>query len=129
MGRTIIKTDLAPAAIGPYSQGVVVEAGSLVFTAGQIPLDPKTGELINGDIVAQTRQVLENVKAVLEAGGTSLENVIKTTVFLKDMNDFPEMNRVYETFFKNNPPARSAVEVARLPRDVDIEIECVAAMG
>jgi len=98
MRRTIVKTENAPAAIGPYSQGVVVRTESLLFTAGQIPMDPKTGTLVEGDIAAQTRQALENVKAVVEAGGSNLQNVIKTTVFLKDMNDFSEMNRVYESF-------------------------------
>jgi 2-iminobutanoate/2-iminopropanoate deaminase len=129
MGRTIVKTNNAPAAIGPYSQGVVVQAESLLFTAGQIPMDPETGKLVEGDIAVQTKQALENVKAVVEAGGSNLKNVIKTTVFLKDMNDFLEMNRVYESYFNENPPARSAVEVARLPKDVRIEIECVAAVS
>jgi 2-iminobutanoate/2-iminopropanoate deaminase len=128
MGKTIVKTERAPGAIGPYNQGVVIEATRLLFTAGQIPLSPQTGSLVGGDIEKQTRQVLENVKAVVEAGGSDLKNVIKTTVFLKDMNDFPKMNRVYETYFDEDPPARSAVEVARLPKDVLIEIECIAAI-
>ena len=120
--KQIIKTDKAPAAIGPYSQGVITDANRLVFTAGQIPIDPETGNLVDGDIEVQTKRVLENVKAVLEAAGSGLDRVIKATVFLKDMNDFPRMNGVYETFFGENPPARSAVEVARLPKDVAIVV-------
>lgn len=127
MQHTIISTPNAPGAIGPYSQGVAVQ-GTLVFTAGQIPLHPATGELVTGDIAAQTRQVLENVKAILEAAGASLGSVVKTTVFLKDMNDFAGMNAVYATFFRENPPARSTIEVARLPKDVRVEIEAVAAV-
>lgn len=127
--KQIIKTDKAPAAIGPYSQGVITDANRLVFTAGQIPIDPETGNLVDGDIEVQTKRVLENVKAVLEAAGSGLDRVIKATVFLKDMNDFPRMNGVYETFFGENPPARSAVEVARLPKDVAIEVECIASVG
>ena len=129
MAKTVVKTDQAPPAIGPYSQGVVVDAGRLVFTAGQVALDPKTGNVVEGDIEIQTKQALENLRAVLEAAGSSLDRVVKTTVFLKDMNDFPRMNRVYETFFGENPPARSAVEVARLPKDVRIEVECVALVS
>ena len=127
--RKIVKTDKAPAAIGPYSQGVVVETGRIIFTAGQIAIDPRTGHLLEGDIEAQTGQVLENVKAVLEAAGSSLDRVVKVTVFLKNMEDFARMNDVYATFFHENPPARSAVQVARLPKDVDIEIECIASVG
>ena len=126
MAKIIVKTEKAPAAIGPYSQGVVAEATKLVFTAGQIALDPKTGAVVEGDVEIQTRQVLENLQAVLEAAGTGLNQVVKTTVFLKSMEDFPRMNRIYGTYFKENPPARSAVEVARLPKDVLVEIECVA---
>ncbi len=127
MQHTIISTPNAPGAIGPYSQGVAVQ-GTLVFTAGQIPLHPASGELVTGDIAAQTRQVLENVKAILEAAGASLGSVVKTTVFLKDMNDFAGMNAVYATFFRENPPARSTIEVARLPKDVRVEIEAVATV-
>lgn len=127
MNRKIISTDQAPAAIGPYSQGVVAE-GSLIFTAGQIPINPKTGELVRGDIQTQSRQVLDNLKAVLEASGAGLENVVKTTVFLSDMNDFAAMNEIYAEYFPQNPPARSAVQVARLPKDVRIEVECVAVV-
>jgi 2-iminobutanoate/2-iminopropanoate deaminase len=126
MSRDIIQTDDAPAAIGPYSQGITAKPGTLLFTAGQIPFDPKTGQCVDGGIEEQTRQALLNLKAVVEAGGSDMTKVVKTTVFLKDMNDFPRMNSVYETFFTDSPPARSAVEVARLPKDVLIEIECVA---
>lgn len=127
MARTIIQTDKAPAAIGPYSQAVVCDASRLIYTAGQIPIDPNTGVLIAGDIAAQTRQALLNLQAVVEAAGSSLAQVVKTTVFLKDMNDFAVMNGVYGDFFGDDPPARSAIEAARLPKDVLIEIECVAA--
>jgi len=123
--RQPIKTDKAPAAIGPYSQGIEVDS-KLVFTSGQIPLDPKTGQLVEGDINVQTRQVMENLKAVLEAGGSSLKKVIKCTVFLADMNDFAAMNEVYGEYFNQAPPARSAFQVARLPKDAKIEIEAIA---
>jgi len=126
MERSIVRTDNAPRAIGPYSQGIVAGEGRLVFTAGQIPLHPETGELVEGGIEEQTHRALENLRAVLEAAGSGLAHAVKTTVFLKDMNDFPRMNAVYETFFPENPPARSAVEVARLPKDVLIEVECAA---
>ena len=122
--RTVIATDQAPAAVGPYSQGV--RAGKFVFTAGQIPMDPATGKLVGGDIQAQTRRVLQNVQAVLEAAGASLSNVVKVTVFLLDMNNFKAMNEVYAEFFTENPPARSAVQAAALPLGVDIEIEAIA---
>lgn len=122
----IIATDKAPAAIGPYSQGTICTRSGLLFTAGQIPLDPATGHLVEGDIEIQTRRVMNNLKAVLEAGGSSLTRVLKVTIFLKDMNDYPEVNRVYGEYFPENPPARSAVEVARLPKDVRVEIEAVA---
>jgi 2-iminobutanoate/2-iminopropanoate deaminase len=120
-----VKTDKAPAAIGPYSQGVEWDS-KLVFTSGQIPLDPRTGQLVEGDIKAQTRQALENLKAVLEAGGSNLRKVIKCTVFLADMNDFAAMNEVYAEYFPQNPPARSAFQVARLPKDAGVEIEAIA---
>ncbi|MDD7795167.1 RidA family protein [Clostridium sp. 'White wine YQ'] len=123
MNKEIISTNSAPGAIGPYSQGVKI--GELIYTSGQIPLNPKTGE-IPETIQEQTKQSLENCKAILEAGGTSLDNVFKTTVFLSDMNDFVSMNEVYASYFPNNPPARSAVQVARLPKDVKIEIEMIA---
>jgi len=124
--RQIVATDRAPAAVGPYSQAVRV--GGLLFTAGQIPLTPE-GKLIEGDVREQTRQVMENLAAVLAAGGSSLEQVVKCTCFLADMNDFAAINEVYGSYFAGDPPARSAVEVARLPKDVRIEIEAVAEIG
>jgi 2-iminobutanoate/2-iminopropanoate deaminase len=120
----IIRTDKAPAAVGPYNQAVVT--GSLVFCAGQIPLDPATGNMVAGGIEEQARRVLENVKAVLAGAGTSLNKVVKATVFLKDMNDFAGMNKVYSEYFTANFPARSTIQVARLPKDALIEIEVVA---
>ena len=125
--KNIISTDKAPAAIGPYSQGVCAQLKSITITSGQLPIDPATGAFAEGGIAGQTRQSLENVKAVLEAGGFAMEDVIKTTVFFKDMNDFAAMNEVYATYFAANPPARSAVEVARLPKDALVEIEAIAA--
>ena len=122
--KKIIATDAAPAAIGPYSQGI--DGGSVVITSGQIPLDPATGAFAAEDIAGQTRQCLKNVGAVLAQAGLGMENIIKTTVFLKDMNDFAAMNEVYATFFPGEPPARSAVEVARLPKDALVEIEAIA---
>jgi len=127
MEKKIIRTDKAPAPVGPYSQAVQV-SGALLFTAGQIAIDPATGQLVQGDIQQQTRVVLNNIKAVLEVEGASLRNVVKTTVFLKDMNDFSKMNEVYAEYFPESPPARSAVEVARLPRDAKVEIEAIAAL-
>jgi 2-iminobutanoate/2-iminopropanoate deaminase len=124
--KTTVQTNKAPRAIGPYSQAVVVEGGRLVFASGQISLDPQTGNVVEGGIEIQTKQVLKNLSAVLDAAGSSLDRAIKTTVFLKDMNDFSVMNRVYESFFKTEPPARSTVQVCRLPKDVLVEIECVA---
>ncbi len=125
MERTIVSTSAAPGAIGPYSQAVIVQ-GTLVFTAGQIAIQPGSGELLAGDAAQQTKQVMENLKAILEAAGTTLGSVVKTTVFLKDMNDFASMNAVYAKYFSDAPPARSTVEVARLPKDVRVEIEAVA---
>ncbi len=125
MSKKVVSTKSAPAAIGPYNQGIIAPNG-MIFTAGQIAFDPSTGQLVEGDVKVQTRRVLENVKAILEAGGSSLANVVKTTVFIKDMNEFTQMNEVYAEFFKENPPARSTVEVARLPRDVRVEIEAIA---
>ncbi len=122
----IIHTEDAPAAIGPYSQATVY--GGIVYTAGQIPLDPASGQIIDGDVGMQTERVLENLKAVLNAAGASLDSVLKTTVFLRDMNEFPEMNGVYERYFGAHRPARSTIQVARLPRDCSVEIECVAAI-
>jgi len=125
MPKTIVLTKDAPAPIGPYNQGVVV-SGTLVFTAGQIPLDPMTGTVVEGDIKAQTRRALQNLTAILETAGATLESVVKTGVYIKDMNEFSAMNEVYGEFFKNNAPARTTVEVSRLPKDVRIEIEAVA---
>ena len=122
--KQIIATSAAPAAIGPYSQGV--DGGSVVITSGQLPIDPATGAFAASDIAGQTRQSLKNVQAVLAQAGLGMENIIKTTVFLKDMNDFAEMNEVYAAFFPSQPPARSAVEVARLPKDALVEIEAIA---
>ncbi len=119
-----IATKNAPAAIGPYSQGV--DAGSIVFVSGQLPVDPSTGAFAEGGIAEQTRQSLTNIQAILAEAGLTMDNVVKTTVFLKDMNDFAAMNQVYATFFTTNPPARSAIEVARLPKDARLEIEAIA---
>lgn len=123
--KTVLSTSDAPAAIGPYSQGI--RAGNLIITSGQIPVDPKNG-LVPDGIEAQTRQAMQNVLAVLAEAGATADNIIKTTVFLKDMNDFAAMNGVYATFFTAAPPARSAVEVARLPKDCPIEIEAIAVL-
>ena len=123
--KEIIATDTAPKAIGPYSQAV--RANGFLFLSGQIPLDPATGQLVEGDVAAQTERVLQNIDAVLKAAGSSLNAVVKTTVFLKDMGDFARMNEVYGRFFAVEPPARSTIEAARLPRDVRVEIEVVAA--
>lgn len=124
MNKQVISTNKAPAAIGPYSQAIKVN--NLVFISGQIPIIPATGEILQGDIRAQTRQVLENVKNIVEAAGSSLENVIKTTIFMKDLNDYTAINDVYKEFFSEKPPARAAVQAARLPRDVGVEIEAIA---
>jgi 2-iminobutanoate/2-iminopropanoate deaminase len=115
----------APKAIGPYSQAVRV--GQLLFVSGQVPLDPATGEMVSGDIAAQTRRVFENLGAVLKAGGRSFNDVVRTTVFLADMNDFAEVNKVYGTYFSEPYPARATVQVARLPKDARVEIDVIAA--
>jgi 2-iminobutanoate/2-iminopropanoate deaminase len=127
MEKTIIRTKNAPSAIGPYSQGVIA-AGKLVFTAGQIAIDPASGKVVEGDVRDQTKQAMKNVEAILKEAGASLASVVKTTVFLKDMNDFAAMNEVYGEFFTENSPSRSTVEVARLPRDVRVEIEAIASL-
>ncbi len=122
--KEIITTSNAPGAIGPYSQAVKV--GGMVYCSGQIPIDPATGEFVSAEVAEQTDQVLKNLAAVLEAAGSGLHNVVKTTVFLADMNDFAEMNEVYGRYFNENKPARATVQAARLPRDARVEIECVA---
>jgi 2-iminobutanoate/2-iminopropanoate deaminase len=126
MDRHVVSTDSAPAAVGPYSQAIKIPP--LIYTAGQLGMDPKTKTLVQGGIQAQTRQALQNLKAVLEAAGSSLEQVVKTTVFLQDINDFGAMNEVYAEFFVTNPPARSAVQVAALPLGGMVEIEAVAVV-
>ena len=120
----VISTENAPGAIGPYSQAIV--ANGMVFCSGQIPIDPATGEFVSEDVSEQTEQVFMNLAAVLEAAGASLESVVKTTVFLADMNDFAAMNEVYGRYFVTNKPARATVQAARLPRDARVEIECIA---
>ncbi|AMM53750.1 RidA family protein [Pyrococcus kukulkanii] len=122
--KEIVFTERAPKPIGPYSQAI--KAGNFLFIAGQIPINPETGELVKGDIKEQTRQVLENIKAILEAAGYTLNDVVKVTVYLKNMDDFAAMNEVYAKYFGESKPARVAVEVARLPKDVLIEIEAIA---
>ena len=127
MKKQTIQTTNAPAAIGPYSQAV--RAGDLLFVSGQIPLDPKTGELVRGSISEETKKVLDNLKAIIEAAGGSLGDVVKTTIFLKDMGSFAAVNEVYGTYFPQPFPARATVEVARLPRDVNVEIEAIAKLS
>ncbi|MBI5292354.1 MAG: RidA family protein [Chloroflexi bacterium] len=124
LNRTVIHSDSAPKAIGPYSQAIRV--GDLVFAAGQTPIDPATGNLVEGDIETQTRRVLLNIKVVLEAAGSGLDKVVKTTVFMTNLGDFARMNAVYGEYFPANPPARSTVQVAALPQAAQVEIECVA---
>lgn len=124
--KEIISTDKAPGAIGPYSQAI--KANGMVFCSGQIPIDPATGEFVSSEIVEQTEQVFKNLIAVLEAAGTSLENVVKATVFLADMADFAAMNDVYARYFSETKPARATVQAARLPRDARVEIECIAVV-
>lgn len=124
--KKIVSTSHAPQAIGPYSQAVV--SNGFAFLSGQIPLDPSTGQLIAGDVALQTERVLENLKAVLESCGSSLAQVVKTTVYLTDMREFAAMNEVYARYFPEDPPARATIEAARLPRDVRVEIDCIAAV-
>jgi 2-iminobutanoate/2-iminopropanoate deaminase len=121
--KEVISTDKAPKAIGPYSQAI--RTNGFIFTAGQIALDPATGQLVEGDVARQTMRVLESLKGIVEAAGSSLDRAVKATVYLKDMNDFAAMNEVYARYFPTNPPARSTVEAARLPRDVRVEIDLV----
>jgi 2-iminobutanoate/2-iminopropanoate deaminase len=124
ISKETVSTDKAPGAIGPYSQAV--KANGMVFCSGQIPIDPATGAFVSDEVAGQTRQVLKNLSAVLEASGSNLGNVVKTTVFLADMNDFGAMNEVYSEFFSENKPARATVQAARLPKDARVEIECIA---
>ena len=124
--KHIVSTTAAPAAIGPYSQATV--HNGIAYLSGQIPLDPVSGQIVPGGIAEQTTRVLDNLRAVLEAAGASLDTVLKTTVFLADMNEFAAMNEVYARYFATNPPARATVQAARLPRDVRVEIECIAAV-
>ena len=125
--KTVIASTEAPVAVGPYSQAIAT--GNLVFCAGQIPLDPATGNIIDGDVTAQTRRVIENIKAVLAAADATLNDVVKSTVFLLDMNDFAAMNAVYAKYFAAPFPARSTIQVARLPKDARVEIEVIASRG
>lgn len=124
--KDIVNSDRGPKPIGPYSQGVKING--LLYLSGQIPLDPKTNEMISGDIKAQTERVLENIKGILEAAGSNLHHVVKTTVFLKDMNEFSGMNEIYAKYFTAAHPARSTVQVARLPKDASVEIEVIASV-
>ena len=126
MARTPITSTGAPAAIGPYSQAV--RAGGLLFVSGQVPIDPETGELIHGDVTAQTHRALRSLDAIVRAAGATLDDVVKTTVYLADMNDFVAMNRAYATWFADPAPARAAVQVARLPKDAQIEIDAVVRL-
>lgn len=128
MPQTIILTKNAPGAIGPYSQAIVTPQG-FVFTSGQIPIDPSTGNIVAGDIKVQTARVMENIKAILAASGSGMDRVVKTTVFLADMGEFAAMNEVYGNYFRSNPPARSTVQVSRLPKDVRIEIEAIGLVA
>ena len=125
--KKIISTNEAPGAIGPYSQAV--RSGNLVFCSGQIPLDPKSGQIVSGDIATQTRRVLDNIAAVLRAAGLTFDNVVKTTVFLADLGDFQAMNEVYGSYFKQVPPTRSTVQVSGLPKGAKIEVEAIAVAG
>ncbi len=124
MEKQVVNTDQAPAAIGPYSQALKV--GEMVFVSGQIPIDPATGDIVQGDIKTQTRQVLTNLNAVLAAAGSSLEKTVKTTVYITNMDEFSQVNEVYSEFFKDQPPARACVEVSRLPKGVTVEIDAIA---
>jgi 2-iminobutanoate/2-iminopropanoate deaminase len=124
MEKKVVFTEKAPKPIGPYSQAII--AGNLIFTAGQIPIDPATNQVVQGDIKEQTRRVLENLRAILESVGATFDDIVKVTIYMKDLNEFSAMNEVYSEYFKNSPPARTTVEVSRLPRDVKIEIDLIA---
>ena len=126
MQRTVIHTEKAPKAIGPYSQAI--QTGQFVYVSGQLALDPASGKLVHGDIKAETRQAMHNLKSILEAAGSCLDKVVKTTLYIKNMNDFPLINEVYGEFFEQNPPARACVEVARLPKDANFEVEAVGLL-
>jgi 2-iminobutanoate/2-iminopropanoate deaminase len=126
MNKTVISTSQAPAAVGPYSQAI--RSGDFLFLAGQIPLDPATGELVPGGVTEQTRRILENIKAVLAAGGAGLDDVVKSTVFLVDLGQFAQMNAVYGEYFRESPPARSTIQVAALPKAAQVEIEVIARL-
>ena len=128
MARDVITTNDAPKAIGPYSQAIRVTGGTTIYCSGQIPLDPATGEMVQVDVAAQTVRVMENLKAVLAAAGAGFEHVVRCNIFLADMNDFGKVNEVYGRYFQKNPPSRATVQVARLPRDSRVEIDCVAAI-
>ncbi|MFC1477426.1 RidA family protein [candidate division KSB1 bacterium] len=128
MSRRVIKTEMAPAPVGTYSQGIAIDGGRLLFTAGQIPLNPETNELIDGNIKEQTRLVLNNLKGVIEAAGSTMANCVKLTVFMLDLKNFAAVNEVFQEFFPENPPARSAVQVSGLPKGADIEIEGIALL-
>lgn len=125
--RQAVSSESAPKAIGPYSQAI--RAGSLLFVSGQIPLDPATGAMVSGDIGAQTHRVFANLKAILEAAGASFDHVVRTTVYLADMNDFATVNEIYGTYFSNPAPARATVQAARLPKDARVEIDLIASLG
>src|SRR5438270_486373 len=126
--RVAVQSSQAPRAIGPYSQAIDVAAGSFVFVSGQIPVDPASGELVQGDIVAQTERVMENLKAVLAASGASFDDVVKTNIYLADLGDFTKINETYGRYFQKTPPARATVQVGALPRGARVEIDCVAAL-
>lgn len=127
MAKKIVSTSKAPAAIGPYSQAV--QAGSLLFVSGQIPIDPGTGELVTGDIAAQTTRVMQNIKAIIEAADATMDSIVKCTIYLKSMSAFAAVNQTYGGYFTQAPPARATVEVSTLPKNVDVEIDAIAAIG